>query len=152
MREKRGRDHRSRMLPGPNPYAGKDSTEIQRFISHGISERENQSDDIRQARESEVQVRKQEFLAPRVLCRHSRKKCEEDPRVHPAPTGRRQNQRSDFAERSTPTRSRVRQQTNASKPAALAATRESGAGVGLFSALASAGRYQPLIGAVQATG
>ena len=43
-----------------------------RVRGNGISERKEQSDDLRPACESEVQVRKPTFLVPRLLCGHGR--------------------------------------------------------------------------------
>ena len=44
------------MLPGPHTHAGVDTTEDKRCQLHGVPEGEEQSDDIRQVCEPEVQV------------------------------------------------------------------------------------------------
>ena len=54
-------------------YAYQYSAEVQRITDHGVSQREEQSYDIRQARKSQVQVRKPAFLGTRILCGYGRK-------------------------------------------------------------------------------
>ena len=48
------------------------TAEVQRVGGNGIPEREEQSDDLRPACKSEVQVRKPAFLVPRLLCGYGR--------------------------------------------------------------------------------
>ena len=46
MQKERNRNHRSRMLPRPYPYAGKDTAEVFRIRNRGIFEREKFAHDI----------------------------------------------------------------------------------------------------------
>ena len=52
----------------PHTYAGEYSTVPERSTVHGISQGKEQLDDLRQAREFEVQVWVEKFLVQRVLC------------------------------------------------------------------------------------
>ena len=44
----KGKDNRGRSVPGPYPYAGRDSAESGGVELHGVSEGEEQSDDLRE--------------------------------------------------------------------------------------------------------
>ena len=46
VQKKRDRNHRSRMLSGSHPYAGKDATEVFRIRNCGIFEREKFAYDL----------------------------------------------------------------------------------------------------------
>ena len=74
MPAKRNRNHRSGAVQRPRTYAHQDSAEVQRIANHGISQRKEQSDDIRQARNPQVQVWEPTFLGARILCGYGRKK------------------------------------------------------------------------------
>ena len=74
MPAKRNRNHRSGAVQRPRTYAHQDSAEVQRIANHGISQRKEQSDDIRQARKPLVQVWEPTFLGARILCGYGRKK------------------------------------------------------------------------------
>ena len=52
MPAERNRDHRSRAVQRPRAYAYQYSAKVQCIANHGISQRKEQSDDIRQACES----------------------------------------------------------------------------------------------------
>ena len=47
MPAKRNRNHRSGAVQRPRAYAHQYSAEVQRITDHGVSQREEQSDDIR---------------------------------------------------------------------------------------------------------
>ena len=64
------------------PYAGEDTAKNQRGICGGISEREKLTDDFRQTRKSQVQIRKPALLVQRILCEHGRPESQTDRRVH----------------------------------------------------------------------
>ena len=70
MQEEGNRDPGSRGVSRPCAYAAVDTAEVQRGERDGVSEREEQPDDIRQVCESEVQIREQGILVPRILCRY----------------------------------------------------------------------------------
>ena len=80
--QKRSGDHRGRAVSGSHTHACKYPTEIQCIAGNGVSEGKEQSDDIRQACESEIQVREQTFLGERVFRGHGRTKQEANPGIH----------------------------------------------------------------------
>ena len=57
------KDSRSRGVPGPCAYAGKYPAQLKCITVHGVLERKEQFDDIRQTCKLEVQVWQQTFLA-----------------------------------------------------------------------------------------
>ena len=73
------------MLPRPHTHAGCDTAEDGRVGVHGVSEGEEQPDDIRQVREPEVQVWKQAVLVQRVLRGYCGAKQGRDREVHKEP-------------------------------------------------------------------
>ena len=68
----RDRNHRRTYDAGPHPPAGERAAKIQYLSNHGISQGKECDDDLRAAREPEVQVRKQEFLGNGILRKYSR--------------------------------------------------------------------------------
>ena len=82
MQVERGNDTGSGSMPGSCAYACGDTSEVQCFAIHGISEREKQPDDIREMGKHEVQVSEQRILVQRILCRYGRKEHEEDKRIY----------------------------------------------------------------------
>ena len=58
MQAKRSGDYRSRSVRRPYPHAHQRTAEVQHITDNGISKGEEQSNDIRPARQSQVQVRK----------------------------------------------------------------------------------------------
>ena len=71
MQMERDRDHRRTYDAGPCPLAGERATEIQHLPNHGIFKGKECNDDIRAAREPEIQIREQELLGNGVLREHS---------------------------------------------------------------------------------
>ena len=63
-------------------------SEVQRVPGNGVSEREEQSDDLRQAREFKVQVWEPALLGERILRGHGRKEQKASPGVHQEPIKR----------------------------------------------------------------
>ena len=63
MPAKRNRNHRSGAVQRPRTYAHQDSAEVQRIANHGISQRKEQSDDIRQARKPQDKYGNRHFWA-----------------------------------------------------------------------------------------
>ena len=75
-----GENPRSRGMPRPCAYALGDTAQSKRIQFHGVSQREEQSNDLRKVPGIEIQVSEQGVLVPWVLRRHSRenaKKIEE---------------------------------------------------------------------------
>ena len=68
VQEEGDRDPGGRSMPRSYTHAAVDTAEVQRVERDGVSEGEEQPDDLRQVREPEVQVREQGILVPRVLC------------------------------------------------------------------------------------
>ena len=62
MPAKRSRNHRSKSLSGPYSYACKYPAEVWCISDYWVSERKEQSDDIRSARKFKVEVWKSPFL------------------------------------------------------------------------------------------
>ena len=75
-----GENPRSRGMPRPCAYALGDTAQSKRIQFHGVSQREEQSNDLRKVPGIEIQVSEQGVLVPWVLRRHGRenaKKIEE---------------------------------------------------------------------------
>ena len=75
-----GEDPRSGGMPRPCAYALGDTAQSKRIQFHGVSQREEQSNDLRKVPGIEIQVSEQGVLVPWVLRRHGRenaKKIEE---------------------------------------------------------------------------
>ena len=68
MRQEGHRDNRGRGVPRPHPHAAVDTAEVQRVERDGVSQGEEQPDDIRQVCESEVPLRQQGVLVPWIVC------------------------------------------------------------------------------------
>ena len=79
----RDRNHRRTYDAGPHPPAGERATEIQHLPNHGIFKGKECDDDLRAAREPEVQVRKQEFLGNGILRKYSRDQYCNRAEIHP---------------------------------------------------------------------
>ena len=88
-KEKRKENPRSRGMPRPCAYALGDTAQSKRIQFHGVSQREEQSNDLRKVPGIEIQVSEQGVLVPWVLRRHGREKCKKDRGVHPSSVGRR---------------------------------------------------------------
>ena len=88
------KDSRSRGVPGPRAYAGRDTSEGGGVELHGVSKGEEQSDDLREVPGIAIQVQKPGILVSRVLRRYSGKECEEDRGVHSTSVGRGQSRRT----------------------------------------------------------
>ena len=84
-----GEDPRSGGKPCPCAYALGDTAQSKRIQFHGVSQREEQSNDLRKVPGIEIQVSEQGVLVPWVLRRHGREKCKKDRGVHPSSVGRR---------------------------------------------------------------
>ena len=69
-------------MPRSCAYVGRNATKYKCIKFCGIFKRKKYIDDIWETCKSEVQIWKQTFLVSRILCRHSRKECEENPRVY----------------------------------------------------------------------
>ena len=78
LRMEEGENPRSRGMPRPCAYALGDPAQSKRIQFHGVSQREEQSDDLRKVPGIEIQVSEQGVLVPWVLRRHSREKCKKD--------------------------------------------------------------------------
>ena len=89
LRMEEGENPRSRGMPRPCAYALGDTAQSKRIQFHGVSQREEQSNDLRKVPGIEIQVSEQGVLVPWVLRRHSREKCKKDRGVHPSSVGRR---------------------------------------------------------------
>lgn len=61
------RDNREAPYARPRPYAARDTAEVQRGQRDGLPEGQELTDDLRPAREHEVQVRQPEVLVGRLL-------------------------------------------------------------------------------------
>ena len=99
MQTKRRADHRSRGMSGSRSHAHHHSAEIQHSADNGISKREKQSDHLRSARKSQIQIREQAFLVSGILCEHGRQEREKDQAVYRGPTQGRLPRRSDKPQR-----------------------------------------------------
>lgn len=89
LRIEEGENPRSRGMPRPCAYALGDPAQSKRIQFHGVSQREEQSNDLRKVPGIEIQVSEQGVLVPWVLRRHGREKCKKDRGVHPSSVGRR---------------------------------------------------------------
>jgi len=83
-----GRTDRSDSVSRPYTYAGNDTAETQRIEFHGVSERQEQLDDIRPAREPKIQIWQQRILVPWVLCRYGGQKYKCDSGIYTKPVTR----------------------------------------------------------------
>ena len=92
MRVERSRDHRMRDLSGPCAYTGGNTAEDQRIRIHGISERQEQHDDIPKIREHEICIPEPLILVQGILCRHGRQEHESDQGIHSEPVEDRQGE------------------------------------------------------------
>ena len=66
----RGRNHRSRSMPRSYPYAVVDPAQEKCVRVHGISEREEQLDDLPKMGQHEIQVQESAILVQGLLCGH----------------------------------------------------------------------------------
>ena len=85
-----GGDSRGRGMCGPHPHAIGDTAEVQCIECDGLSQGEEQPDDLREVGEHEIQVSEPGVLVPRVLCGHGREEHREDKGIYnePAEGGR----------------------------------------------------------------
>ena len=79
----RSGNHRRTSDERPYPHAGQHTAKIQSVAIHGIPEGQEQLDDIRQAREPEIQVREPAFLGRSVLREHSRHERGDYGKIYP---------------------------------------------------------------------
>ena len=70
----------------PHTYAGEHSAVLKCSTVHGISQGKEQFDDLRQAREFEVQVWVEEFLVQRILCGYCGAQQKDHSGVYPKST------------------------------------------------------------------
>ena len=91
-------DHRGRGMPRSHSSASEYPAVHEYSTVRGDAQEQKCTDDLRQARESEVQIREPEFLVPRILCGYGRKECEDDPGVYPKPVGRRFGKRPNLTQ------------------------------------------------------
>ena len=82
MRVQGDRDNRGAPDARPRARAAGDPAEVQRRERHGLPEGEELADDIRQARQPQVQVRQQEVLGGGLLRVHRRPERGDDRQVH----------------------------------------------------------------------
>ena len=80
------RNNRSGTMQRPHTYAREYSTEVQRIPNYGISQGQEQPNDIRPTRKSKVQVWQPTLLGQRVFRRYGRKEQEANTRVYSLPT------------------------------------------------------------------
>ena len=73
MRPQRSKNHRSGSVKGSHPSLCRNPAEIQRIRNNGVSKGEEQPNDLRPTCKSQIQVRQQTLLVPRLLRRYSRK-------------------------------------------------------------------------------
>ena len=66
-------------MPRPHPSSG-EYPNVDEYSTTvcGDAQEQKRPDDLRQARESEVQIRERKFLVPGILCGYGRKKREDD--------------------------------------------------------------------------
>ena len=88
------KDSRSRSVPGPRTYAGRDTAEGSDIELHGIPKGKEQSDDLREVPRAAVQVPEPGILVLRILRRYGGKECKEDRGVHPSSIRRGQSRRT----------------------------------------------------------
>ena len=81
----RGGDHRGLRDARPHTHACTDTPEALRFELHGVPERQDEPDDLRRAREPEVQLRVAALLGGGVLRQHGGPEQGDRPEVHPRP-------------------------------------------------------------------
>ena len=67
--ERRGVD-RGGNMPGPYPHAGEYSAQNERCGVYGVSERQEQLDDLPKMGQHEIQVQESAILVQRLLCGH----------------------------------------------------------------------------------
>ena len=89
VRVERGKNNRSRSMPGPHTHVGGNSAKAGSSEFHGVPERKEQHDVVRAIRRTEVQVSKQRVLVQGILCRHSREKHKSDTGIHTKSAERR---------------------------------------------------------------
>ena len=82
MRVQGDRDNRGAPDARPRARAAGDPAQVQRRERHGLPEGEELADDIRQARQPQVQVRQQEVLGGGLLRVHRRPERGDDREVH----------------------------------------------------------------------
>ena len=70
MQLQRSGDFRRESYAWPCAYAGKHTTENQRILVHGISEREKCAHDVWQARKPEIQIWESSFWVRGILCQY----------------------------------------------------------------------------------
>ena len=99
MQLERDQDHRSGGMPGPHPHADRDTAKASSSKFHGIPERKEQPDAVREVPGAEIQIPEPGILVAWVLCGHGREKCKEDTGVHPTTVRAGQSRRAtDHAE------------------------------------------------------
>ena len=81
-------------MSGSYKYAGKHTTQNERFGIYGISERKEQFDNIPKMGEYEVCVPKPRILMQGILCGHSREKHKCNKRIHSESVEARQRERA----------------------------------------------------------
>ena len=79
-------DNKSRGMPGSSAYAGRKLAQSSSIKVHGITEEQEQSDDL--GKISGTELWESRVLVQRVLCRHRGKECTEDAGVNQASDGR----------------------------------------------------------------
>ena len=72
-------NHRGRGVPRPHPSSG-EYPNVDEYSTTvcGDAQKQKRPDDLRQVRESEVQIRERKFLVSGILCGYGRKKREDD--------------------------------------------------------------------------
>ena len=88
LRVQRGRNQRGPCDGRPHTHACTDTPEALRLELHGVPERQDEPDDLRRAREPEIQLRVAALLGGRVLRERGRPQQGHRPEVHPRPGAR----------------------------------------------------------------
>ena len=88
LRVQRRRRHRGARDARPHTHACTHAPEALRLEPHGVSERQDEPDGFRRAREPEIQLRGQALLVRGLLRQHRRPEQEDGPELHQEPGAR----------------------------------------------------------------